>query len=188
MHLPVFGVHFDNWTAGYQSASHLVQAGYAGLWFLGPSDQPWAVDRLAGAKAAANGRGADIQPLLGDQTYGIWPNVTRIREQTIELLDGFNPSAGFGVVAANDTTAATVSAVLRERGLSAGVDYGLVGFDNSPDSRRNDITTFRPPLEELGTEASRILAVALSGDTRQQRIGLRGQLIARSSTSPYHSR
>lgn len=188
MHLPASGVYYDNWMAGYQAAEHLLTAGYERLWFLGPSSQPWAAGRLDGARSAAAyaGRtaGGNVEALLGVQSFGISPVDHGSLMATVSLLlSGISDDLrSFGVIASNDVVAAAVKATLADRGLNVGPDYGLVGFDNSPYARDEDITTFRPPLEEIGYEAANIVVAALAGNTNRTQICLRCQIIPRGST------
>jgi LacI family transcriptional regulator len=67
-------------------------------------------------------------------------------------------------------------------GKKAGVDFGLIGFNDDVEVRALGITTLRPPLEELGREASRNLIRTLQGETIPVQIRLQSQLITRAST------
>jgi len=71
-------------------------------------------------------------------------------------------------------------------GLMAGVDYGLIGFDDNPDATKEGISTMRPPLEAMGEEAARIAVQALRGQTTTAQVRLRSHLIVRASTVARH--
>lgn len=185
--LPIPTVFFDNWMAGYQASEHLLASGSERIIFLGPSAHPWSLQRLNGARSAAEHYalpGENVRVLFGDSRFGVSPyNEAELCDQVDELLrDNLDRVSTTGIVAANDSLAVAVQRALDRHGLHAGRDYGLTGFDNAPQSRKNDITTLRPPLEEIGAETAAFVASYVHGDRRNTRACLRCQLIVRGSS------
>jgi LacI family transcriptional regulator len=87
-----------------------------------------------------------------------------------------------GVIAVNDHTAYGVLRAATEAGLTPGRDFGLIGFDDAPQSRVVGLTSVRPPLDALGEEAGHLVARALAGDASALQVGLRSLLVPRAST------
>ncbi len=78
------------------------------------------------------------------------------REAAAVLLDEAKPTA---FVCASDTLAMGVLHTLAERGLSAGADVAVVGFDDSQVAQvvPPGLTSVRQPLEEVAVEVVRAL-------------------------------
>ncbi len=87
------------------------------------------------------------------------------------------------IIAPNDDSAYAVLDAATKCGLSAGHDFGLVGFDDNPRSFAEGLTTVRPPVEAMGEEAGRLLLRTLHGDKKGQLVRLRSHLIPRLSTA-----
>ncbi len=68
---------------------------------------------------------------------------------------------------------------LKERGLRAGVDVSVTGFDDLPAAGEAGLTTVRQPIREKGQLMARML---LEPDFDQRRIELPTQLVIRAST------
>jgi DNA-binding LacI/PurR family transcriptional regulator len=78
------------------------------------------------------------------------------REAAAVLLDEAQPSA---FVCASDTLAMGVLHTLRDRGLTAGQDISVIGFDDSQVAQviNPGLTSVRQPLEEVAVEVVRAL-------------------------------
>ena len=96
------------------------------------------------------------------------------------LAAGF--AAGTGVIAPNDTVAEAFIEVATEHGLTAGRDYGMVGFDDR--ARDCGLTSLRPPLATLGDETAQLALRLLRGEDTPNRVVLQHRLIARTSSLP----
>lgn len=186
---PVSHVFYDQRMAGYQAAQHLIRRGFRQLVFLSPFAADWAEARVAGAKAALSHAGLPpaalhIHPaerteqVQGDVNFGI------LGYRAMRGALGALALPGMGVIAANDGTALGARQAGLEAGLTAGVDYGLIGFDDNPEATQQGISTMRPPLEAMGEEAARLVTQALRGQTATAQVRLRSHLIARASTAP----
>jgi DNA-binding LacI/PurR family transcriptional regulator len=71
----------------------------------------------------------------------------------------------------------------KEFGLTAGVDYAIMGFDDAEESRSLSMTSMRPPFERMGAEAVKLLRMGLAGEQADQQICLRAELITRPTTA-----
>lgn len=85
------------------------------------------------------------------------------------------------VVAISDVLAFGVLDAIHERGLVAGRDISVSGFDDLPDASFLGITTVRQPIAEKGRLAGRL---AMDPDYPTRQITLPIQLVVRSSTGP----
>lgn len=77
------------------------------------------------------------------------------RRAAVELLDAAGPSA---FLCASDTLAVGVLQALADRGLSAGSDIAVVGFDDSQVAQVMGLTSIRQPLEQVAVELVSALA------------------------------
>jgi LacI family transcriptional regulator len=91
------------------------------------------------------------------------------------------------VFAANDRMAIGLMQYLKEQGMEAGRDYGLVGFDDEDASRWCDppLTTVRVPFFAMGRRAARMIIDMLNGtrDLGETREELPVELVVRRSTA-----
>jgi DNA-binding LacI/PurR family transcriptional regulator len=189
-------VYYDARHAGYQAAEHLVKAGYRRLVFLQPFTAQWVAERLAGALDAARrlGLGAeavvayrespDQQPFHPDPAAAGYQAVREAMAAGILFQPAMCGQEQTGIIAANDHTAYGVLRAAEEFGQVPGRDFGIIGFDDAPQSRLVGLTSLRPPLEALGEEAGHLLARALLGDASAMQVSLRSLLVPRASTCP----
>jgi len=187
-------VYYDARHAGYQAAEHLLKSGYRRLVFFQPFTAQWVRDRLAGARDAARRSGlAEDSVRAYPGSPGLYPPgadpvEVGYRAARKALAAGVlrPPSPGAkertGVIAVNDHTAYGVLRAATEVGLTPGRDFGLIGFDDAPQSRVVGLTSVRPPLDALGEEAGHLVARALAGDASALQVGLRSLLVPRAST------
>jgi len=177
-------VYIDNTAAGAAAARHLLARGYPRLLYFQPFAATWSDARLAGVRSALGASAADPARLrvLPDRTEpAAIPNQRDLAYQRArELLAGDDWALQTGVIAVNDEAAEGFARAAAERGLEAGRDYGLVGFDDC--GRERGLTSLRPPLEELGREAAGLAVRLLRGESPPLRIVLQHQVIARTSS------
>ena len=191
-------INYDNQFAGYCAAQHLLNRRYAPLVFLDPFDAWWTQQRLIGARAAVRDAGLPPEALC------IWSHEAGMGERPTAQAWFDNTEAGralartaiargeaslkaksgksFGFIGVNDAVAYGFGEIAQKQGLRAGIDFGLIGFDDVPESRDLGLSTIHPPLEEMGEEAARLLIQLLQGKSVPQRVSLRSHLIARNST------
>lgn len=192
---PIAQVYYDNNFAGYQAAQHLLRKGYSPLLFVAPFQEDWLWERIGSAKDAV--RHAGLPP----ETLHVYPSTVRPEYYNPDLVDtwtyevakqafrelklfrGTGTDERWGILAPNDFTAHAVLRAAGEQDKVAGRDYGLVGFDDAPQSYSVGLTTVRPPIEAMGEEAGRLLLRALQGERSGLQMRLRPQVVPRASTN-----
>lgn len=96
-----------------------------------------------------------------------------------EALNAFATGKVTCFLAMTDVLALGVLKALEARGLKAGEDVSVIGFDDIPQASEHGLTTVRQPIEERGQVAARML---LAEEPPQQGIALPCSLIIREST------
>lgn len=182
---PVPCVTYDNRGAGYQAAQHLLRGGPGEILYLAPFVAPWVQERLEGIEAAVEHAGMPPEcvrvyprkngPWIGEED----PQVLGYEAGKRAFAEGLNPSR---IVCANDGVAFGFLQAGAERGLKAGEDFSIVGFDDHPEARSVGLTTLRPPMEAMGQAAARLLRSALRHDPANTLVRLRWNLLPREST------
>lgn len=179
-------VTVDERHGGMRAAEHLLSQGYRPLLFFRPSFANWVENRFAGVRTAAarcgvTGVSLDLLPAEPlpelERDYAQQQEIAY--EAARELLEG-GLATGTGVIAPNDATAAGFMRAASERGMVAGSDYGIIGFDDY--ERSADLSTMRPPLERMGAEGALMLERVLRGDAGSSCVMVHHRLIPRGST------
>lgn len=181
---PIPHVFYDGVSAGYDAASHLLQRGYTDIRYFSPFRSAWVSQRLEGIRAAVEHASGSASLQVVPESVPVWildndPETSGYEAAGAVLDAGI---AGAGVVCANDGIAVGLLRAAAERGLTAGTDFGLVGFDDRPDARTLGLTTMRPPMEEIGKEMARLLSRAMQGEKTDLQVRLRSHLIPRRTT------
>lgn len=185
---PVPHVFYNNHFAGYQAAQHLLRGGVDRIIYFSPFASTWAKERMQGAREAVAHAGLPAKSLI---SYPEHPHPWS-QEEDPELL---GHQAGVelvrsgllqetrrpGVICPNDGVAFGLLSATKEHGLQQGRDFLVVGFDDHPQSRALQLTTLRPPMEQMGREAARILLSGMHGEQANLQVCLRWNLIPRSS-------
>ena len=156
----------DN-AAGVQMATeHLIAAGHKRIGFLGGQSGPVLEERLRGYRAALAKAGIALDDNL---VFAANPTRAGGYETMKALLDLRRPVKA--AVCYNDLAAFGALSALGERGLRAGTDFALMGFDNVLDAAHSN-----PPLStvdirprELGEQAAMILLARIENPTRPKR-------------------
>ncbi len=194
---PLAQVYYDNRFAGFQAAQHLLRQGYQQLIFLAPFTDAWLTERVQGAQSAVRQAGLLDDALCFYPSGSLAESYDRLVSSACvydlaqtAFAQGWEAlcpgSEGpYGIIAPNDDTAYAVLDAASKHGQEAGVDFGLIGFDDDPRSYVVGLTTVRPPVEAMGEEAGLLLLRALAGDKQGQGMRLRSHLISRASTCLY---
>jgi len=189
---PIHHVYYDNKMAGYQAAKHLIDCGYSEFTFFAPFSATWVEERIAHARAALRDAG------IPESNLRVYPSEQSTYQFGNHAAEGYQAAiSGFrsgsfseAIITANDRLAQGLLRAAEERGLTAGSDISVIGFDDDAGSREMGLTTLRPPLEALGREGGRLIRAALEGDTEPIQVRLNSQLILRSTTRsirPHHA-
>ena len=186
---PIPHVYYDSPFLGWQAISHLIDRGHKRFAYVSPFRYAWSLDRCEQARmmADAAGLGADaVTPLFGDGSRLVVGRHHNEQYYAAGLEYGRDlfrrgdyPRC---IVAANDAVAYGLIDASVECGLRQGVDYAILGFDNAEMSLRYGLTTFCPPLEEIGNEAALLLNRLERGEKCSMQIRFRSRLVARLST------
>lgn len=160
-----FGRPWDNPTAEHAwvdvdgaagtdlATSHLVERGHHRIAWIGwRKDSFIGEDRRSGWTRAMHARGLSTTGLASR----VEDTVASGREASAVLLDEAHPSA---FVCASDTLAMGVLHTLRERGMEAGREIAVVGFDDSQVAQvvPPGLTSVRQPLEQVAIEIVKAL-------------------------------
>ncbi|MBN1269223.1 MAG: substrate-binding domain-containing protein, partial [Kiritimatiellae bacterium] len=113
---------------------------------------------------------------------GLWYEDPSYREMQ-KMLDLPNPPDA--VFCANDMMAMAAIRAIRDKGLRVPQDVAVAGFDDLEAGRyfATPLTTIRPPLYDVGTQALALLMEVLQNPARPpEQIKLKSELIVRAST------
>jgi DNA-binding LacI/PurR family transcriptional regulator len=174
-------VSVDNFGGVYRSVEHLIRSGYRKIAYIAGSMSSLGGgrDRLRGYQAALQDYGLECKSEyvgVGEFDRGI---ARQIAERMLETGD--RPEA---VVCANDLMALGVIGAASKIGLSVPGDLGVIGFNDSAFAKDIDppLTTVRQPVQEIGYEAAKMLAMMIRGNgIRERHLVLPTQLIVRKS-------
>jgi LacI family transcriptional regulator len=157
----------SNNALGFQLATeHLVGRGHRRIGFLGGQPGPTLDQRIQGYRAALRKAGIAFDPSLL-----IAANPTRAGGyETMKTLLDMRPRIK-AAVCYNDLAAFGALSALGERGLRAGTNFSLMGFDNVLDAAVSN-----PPLStvdvrpaEIGEHAASILLTRIANPSRAKR-------------------
>ncbi len=135
------------------ATTHLLERGHERIAWIGwRKDSRIGEDRRSGWSRALHARGLSTTGLASR----VEDTVSSGREASAVLLDEARPTA---FVCASDTLAMGVLHTLGERGLTAGRDVAVVGFDDSQVAQTvpPGLTSVRQPLEQVAVEVVKAL-------------------------------
>jgi DNA-binding LacI/PurR family transcriptional regulator len=172
---------------------HLHETGRRRIGFLSwPRSSGLAEDRLAGWRSACRHLGL---PTAGLSVRCLEDTIDEGARATAELLEATEPVDG--IVAISDILALGALRELTRRGLTAGVEVGVTGFDDSPLASvvSPALTSIRQPIDEIATELIDILTAPTTKPAGNQDDGqppasssterlLQPELVIRGSSAP----
>jgi DNA-binding LacI/PurR family transcriptional regulator/DNA-binding transcriptional regulator YhcF (GntR family) len=189
-------VSYDQARAGYLAAQHLARAGYTRAIFLRLAEASWLAERLVGAQAGWRDAGRTdatfsihppqragdylqvLQGISDDQHVAL---VTAAIDSALQAGD-LRSDGSTGIVVPTDHAALPLLKLLNERGIVPGRHIGVIGFDDLPASLYAGLSSVRPPLETLGSEAVAQILDGLGQSPLMRQVSLPSQVIARDST------
>ncbi|MCI1984385.1 MAG: LacI family DNA-binding transcriptional regulator [Bifidobacteriaceae bacterium] len=176
-----FSVGIDNWTAGFDATSHLLQLGHRRIAAItGPKDARSSLGRYGGYMAALENAGLTVdQDLVKDGNF-LSENGY---QKACELLDSPNPPTA--IFAFNDLTAVSVYRAAYERRIRIPDDLSVVGFDNIYPAAylAPALTTVNQPFDLIAKSAIKLIMDAREGHVEQRHIVLPTGLVVRGSTA-----
>jgi len=136
----------DNALGVQQAVAHLIKTGHRRIGFLGGRSGPVLEQRLKGYRTALADAGISF-----DSELVFTSNPTRAggHGSMLALLDQAKPIKA--AVCYNDLVAFGALSALGERGLHAGNDFALMGFDNVLDAAHSN-----PPLSTVDVSPSEL--------------------------------
>ena len=146
-------VDVDGAAGAELATNHLLGRGHRRIAWIGWRKDSWiGEDRRSGWSRALHTRGLPTTGLASR----VEDTVASGREASAVLLDEAQPSA---FVCASDTLAVGVLHTLADRGLVAGRDIAVVGFDDSQVAQvvPPGLTSVRQPLEDVAVEVVKAL-------------------------------
>jgi LacI family transcriptional regulator len=171
----------DDYLGGRLVAEHLLERGHRDVAVI--AGEPYAstgIDRTAGFVDRY-------------REAGIAVPAERIVNSRFDAAGGHTATerllsqgrAWSAVFAVNDFAAIGAIGALRDRGLRAGVDVAVVGFNDTPLAAELPVplTTVRSPMREMGRRGLNLLAHLLEGASVESE-RLRPELIVRASSDP----
>lgn len=130
----------------FLSTTHLLDSGHKKVGFIGGMNGVVLSQRLDGYKKALHAKGI---PFSEDLVVNAIPNRQGGHEAMLGILQKAPDVRA--AVCFNDIVAFGALSALGERGLRAGTDYSLVGYDNVLDSAHSN-----PPLSTVDIEPSKL--------------------------------
>jgi len=181
-------VIIDNYKAGYEVTSHLIEQGCRRIMHIsGSQARNVYAERFRGYRAALDEHGLHFsEDLLTINNL----SAAEGAEAAGKILEmKIRPDAVF---ASNDTCAVGCMQELKKQGIDIPGDIAFAGFNNDPISRviEPNLTTVNYPGEEIGELSAKVLISHLSNNhnmTLTHSLLLRHQLVVRPSSlkQPY---
>ncbi len=177
----------DNELAIKTAATHLIALGHQRIGFIGaPLYYNFAFQRLEGYKSALAEAGIPYDETIVE--------IAEMKDDAGESaasnqLDSGKPPTAF--VCSSDTQALGVLAAIRTRGLTAGEDVSVIGYDGLSIGRHANppLTTMAQPQAQSGRELGDILLAVIDGDDpASHQILKRAELVLRNTAGPLRDR
>ncbi len=165
--------------AGIRSATeHLAAQGHRAVGYVG-----WPLSSETGRDRRQGWSDACVELGLSAGLHAEVPDdFDAGRSAAHRLLDGGDPATA--LVCTSDTLALGVLRALDERGLRAGQDIGVTGFDNSPAAAlcTPGLTSLRQPLEQVAHDLVAAVEELLAGTPTRRQTLLTPELVVRESS------
>lgn len=174
-------VDVDGAAGTSDAVEHLVERGHRRIAFLGwPAGSGVGDDRREGWRRALRANDLPEDGL----DVGIEDGFDDGRRAAADVLDAVAPTA---FLCASDSLAVGVLTELRSRGLSAGPDVAVVGFDDTPVAGAIGLSSISQPLTDVAAECARLLNRLLDpapgAPERPGHVLFRPRLMVRASSS-----
>jgi GntR family transcriptional regulator, arabinose operon transcriptional repressor len=141
---------------GEMAGQYLIKKGYQEIYFLQkkqhPVDKYWVKNRREGA---ASGTITASEGHIKITELRTNHSDNEIYSKAIEAIK--KPDSRCAFIALNDNAAVEFIDYAEKEGLQAGIDYGIISFDNSPLCRNYNLTTIAPPLEKAGQSLAKMI-------------------------------
>lgn len=162
------------------ATEHLIARGHRRIGLLGlPHSFSCALDRAQGYYDALQATGSTLEPAYVATDLH---DSAETRAAMTKLLSLPNPPTAF--VATSDMIALQAAIAASQRGLRAGQDYAITGFDDLPIVEHvvPALTSMRQPLEKICDSLIAILLQVLAGESGERQVLFEPDLIVRESS------
>jgi LacI family transcriptional regulator len=169
----------DNAAGARRATEHLLALGHRRIAFLGGrGGMQVREDRRAGWASALRHAGLAADPALSVETTPNREGGADTLEQVLALADPPTSALCF-----NDVVAIGAIYALDRRGLAAGRDFAVVGFDDIADARliHPPLTTVAVDCRRLGEHAAAVLLQQLAGAAGPRHVTGEARLVVRAS-------
>lgn len=184
--LGISAVSVDNRSAGREAAEHLLSLGHRKIAFVGGTpDYLSSEDRKKGFLDATKKAGITTPPEYLEKTTYSFGGGMRVCDRLLGLSDP--PTAIFAV---SDSIAVGILRRITQKGLRAGRDLAVMGFDDTAIASvySPTLTTITQPRRQLGRAAMELLLSRMEDSRQGQKKEILKlfphQLIIRESTVP----
>ncbi len=164
------------------AVEYLISKGHRRIAALAwPEESRVGNDRLRGYFSALQAAGLRAEPEWIARGEGTFESGHEIVSRWLAARSNEMPRA---IIALNDTQAIGAIHAIQERGLEAGRDIDVIGFDDAPMSQylRPPLTTIRQPIREAGRLCVNMLVCLIEGGQPEEtHILLPPKLILRAS-------
>jgi LacI family transcriptional regulator len=161
------------------ATAHVLARGHRRVAYLGmPLGYSYALHRRDGYLRALRQADLEADPAL----MAVITNESEARAAMERLLALPDPPTAF--IAASDIIALNAMSAAMHRGLRAGRDYAMTGFDDIPFAAHTTppLTTVRQPFDRACDELIALLRRVLDNEPGPQQVLLRPELIVRQTT------
>jgi DNA-binding LacI/PurR family transcriptional regulator len=164
---------------------HLLEKGHRRIAALAwPLDSRVGNNRMEGYFSAMQEVGITPESEWVKRGEGVFDFGYKSTLELLELAAEYRPTA---LIALNDMMALGASQAIKDRGLSVGKDFAVIGFDDAPMVQYTfpSLTTLRQPITEIGQRIIDMLMEYINTGSipKTPNILVAPQLIVRSSTA-----
>jgi len=181
-------VIIDNFKAGYEATTHLIEQGCRRIVHIGGNLlRNVYSERLEGYKKALSDNNIELDDSLVFITDLSGQSATKVARKVMNMK--IRPD---GIFTANDTSAVAIIIEMENEGIKIPEDIAVVGFNNEPVSKvvKPNLSTIDYPAQEIGEFAATSLINMLKGKQSDNlsTIVLKHKLIVRESSLRRKSR
>lgn len=167
------------------ATEHVAAQGHRRIGHIGwPLSSETGRDRRLGWREACERLGFD-----DDLHVEVADDFDQARGAAHRLLDVGDPATA--ITCSSDTLALGALRALADRGLRAGTDVAVTGFDNSPAAALTTpgLTSLRQPLEQVAQDLVTAVESLLAGSSQRRQTLLQPELVVRESSlcGPTHT-
>ena len=162
------------------ATEHLAAQGHVRIGHIG-----WPLSSETGRDRRGGWREACERLELADDLHAeVADDFDQARDATHRLLDARSPATA--LTCSSDTLALGVLRALADRGLRAGSDVAVTGFDNSPAAALTTpgLTSLRQPLDQVAQDLVTAIESLLDGSPERRQTLLQPELVIRESSQP----